>query len=98
MKIFIDSINNILDIFNVKLEETGSDWGLFIHKEDEKSKVYMALYEVRGDEGYGIMLSSNYIGSEFDELADRKVKRCPDLDGIFGFLNENKNIGSGGQK
>jgi hypothetical protein len=90
MKIFIDSLNNILDIFSVKIEETGSDLGLFIHKDDEKNEVYMALYEVRKDEGYGIMLSADYVGTEFDELADKKVKRCPDLDRIFGFLNENK--------
>jgi hypothetical protein len=94
MKIFIDSVNNILDIFNVKLGRTC----LFI-KDTEKNEVSMDLYEVRKNgydyEGYGITLSPKRIGIEleFDYLREEMLRRCPDFDSIFDFLSENKNRG-----
>jgi hypothetical protein len=101
MKIFIDSVNNTLDIFNVKLEKTGNDFGLFIYKDTEKNEVSMDLYEVRKNgydyEGYGITLSSRRIGIEleFDYLREEMIRRCPNFDSIFDFLSENKNRGRG---
>ena len=97
MKIFIHSINNILDIFNVKLERTGSDFGLFIYKDTEKNEVAMDLYEVRKNgydyEGYGITLGPKRIGVEleFDYLRGEMIRRYPDFDSIFDFLSENEN-------
>jgi len=96
MKVFIDSINNIVDIFNVKLKKTGSDFGLFIYKDTEKNEVAMDLYEVRKNgydyEGYGIILSPKYIGIELElnYLREEMIRRCPDFDSIFDFLSEDE--------
>jgi hypothetical protein len=86
MKVSIQSINNIIDIFEIKIAK--SDFGLYMHKDDEEGRVLIELCEVVDDEGYAIMVTPNYVGAELDDSGGRIVRRYPYLDSLFEFLKE----------